>query len=134
MAHVTLHFSFGIAVVTAILWRHLWSAWRAGRPMAPLLGRWLLWSYAAGFYATIPSLLRQAGLSEAICDGWWMNTFLLYSLIKRIFTFGGMPLGALALGFCFVVQYTALLAAIVRARRKVSGLPNPKDSGGTLMY
>jgi hypothetical protein len=117
MAHVALHFSFGIAVVTALMLRGLIERWRKGDPMAAILGRWLLWSYTAGLYASIPSLLRQTGVPDAICNGGWMNVFLLYALIKRLFTFGGMPLGALALGLCFAVQYTVLLVAIMRTRR-----------------
>ena len=117
MAHVTLHFSFGIAVATALMLRDLLRHWREGHPLASPLARWLLWSYAAGFYASVPSLLRQAGLPDAVCNGWWMNVFMLYALIKRTFTFGGMPLGGLALGLCFTVQYAALLGAITRSKR-----------------
>lgn len=121
MAHVTLHFSFGIAVVSTLMLRRMIVRWRNGKPMAATLKRWLIWSYTAGIYASIPSLLRQLGVSDAICNGWWMNVFLFYALIKRLFTFGGMPLGALTLGLCFSVQYAVLLAAIIRTCRPQHG-------------
>ena len=83
----------------------------------------MLLSLALGIYACLPSLLRRAGVPGDICDGWWMNVFLGYSIVKHVFTSGGMPLGALAVTCAFGGQYVFLLAAIVRARTQTLNSP-----------
>ena len=124
MAHVTLHFSIGMMVVTLWMGKSIVKVWQSGRPLGALTGRCLLLSLALGFYACLPSLFRRAGVPAEVCDGWWMNVFLGYSFIKRAFTFGGMPLGALAVTCAFGGQYVFLLAAIARAKGQTSKLPS----------
>ena len=118
MAHVTLHFSIGILAATTVMGRGLVRAWRADQPMARRVGRWLIASWALGAAACIPSLLRQAGLPDAICDGAWMNVFLAYPLIKSLFSYGGMPLGVLGLIATTGAQYVFIIACILRARSR----------------
>jgi hypothetical protein len=117
MAHVTLHFSLAAAAASLVLMPRLRRTWQAREPMSGLLGRWLLAAYALGVYASVPSLLRQAGLADAWCDGWWMNVFFFYPSIKRVFPVGGAPLGGAALGALFVLHYGTLLIAIAHAAR-----------------
>jgi hypothetical protein len=123
MAHVTLHFSIGMLIGLLCMGRLLLGAWRGGRPLAGLCARTILLALALGVYASIPSLLRRLGVPDAVCDGWWMNVFLGYPLIKSIFTCGGMPLGGLAVTAAFGAPYLFLLVAMRRARCYTSKSP-----------
>lgn len=119
MAHVTLHFSIGILTATVLMSRGLVCAWRTDQPLARRVGRWLLVSWGLGATACIPSLLRRAGLPDAVCDGVWMNVFLAYPVIKSVFSYGGMPLGVLALIATTGAQYAFIIACIRRARARM---------------
>lgn len=123
MAHVTLHFSVGMLIGMLCMSRPLLPAWRDGRPLAGLCARAMVLALALGVYASIPSLLRRLGVPDDVCDGWWMNVFLGYPLIKSVFTAGGMPLGGLAVTAAFGAPYLFMLAAVRRARNYTSKSP-----------
>ena len=118
MAHTALHFSLGMAIGSATLLPAVAKAWRAGRPVAGAVGRWLAGAYALGVYAVVPSLLGWVGLPPALCSGWWMNVFLLHPLINR-FARGGMIAAGAAIIVCFALPYAVLLLGIRRAGRPV---------------
>jgi len=117
MAHSTLHFSLGWLVGTAASAPAFCRAWMANYRLSPFFRRWFLRSYLIGIYAVIPGILRRMGVPDAICDGWWMNVFVLYPLVNR-WKHGAVTLGPLVLGACLGAQYVILVAAVWRARRR----------------
>ncbi|MDA1044335.1 MAG: hypothetical protein O3C57_03825, partial [Verrucomicrobia bacterium] len=62
--------------------RFLKALWR-GEALSGHFRNWFIASYAAGIFAIIPGVLRRLGLSNALCDGWWMNIFLFYPAINE---------------------------------------------------
>jgi hypothetical protein len=118
MAHVTLHFSLGMAVATACMAPALRTAWENRTPLAGLFRKWFTFCYLLGIYAVVPSLLRRMGLPNELCDGWWMNLFLFYPLVKKVLSFGGMPLGGAVMFTFFTLQYGITVIAIIRQKRK----------------
>lgn len=117
MAHSALHFSLGMVLGSVATLPAVVRAWLHRARLNRAIGRWLLVSYAVGFYAIVPSLLGWLGVPDAICRGPWMNIFILHPLLTRL-RGGGLILAGFALVFCFVLPYTVLLAALARARRK----------------
>lgn len=117
MAHVTLHLTIGMLLGCALAARRLRAAWRRNERLARPVARALLLAYGLGALAVVPSLLRRAGLPDAVCDGPWMSVFVFYPAVKRVFRYGGMPLGAAALTAAFAAQYAFILLAIARQRR-----------------
>lgn len=116
MAHAAFHFTAGLAVGMLLQAPPLRQAWERSREVAPAVLRWMAWSWGCGLWATLPSLIRFAGVPESFCSGWWMNLFLLHPLINRwgphATIIGGV---VFVCGFAF--QYAVLLAAIGRIRR-----------------
>ena len=117
MAHSALHFSIGVALGSAATLHTVAREWLSGGKLSRSIGRWILISYGLGLYAIIPSLLRWIGIPESITHGWWMNVFLLHPILTR-FRAGGMIPAGFAIFFCFVIPYSVILAAILRARKK----------------
>lgn len=115
MAHAALHFTAGMIVGMAALTPALRRNWQAGRKLAPAVMHWLLASWGTGLWAIIPSLLRYAGLPESCSGGWWMNLFILHPLINQHGPHATI-IGAACLAVTFVLQYTVIVAAILRAR------------------
>jgi len=107
-----------MAAGTAVAAPRLWRQWRARRPMAAAIRRWLLWSYGLGLYAVIPNILLRCGLPDALCRAWWANVFLLHPLLDAMGA-GGMYKGAAATAALFATQYLLILAAI----RRCGGVP-----------
>jgi hypothetical protein len=123
MAHSAIHFSVGILAATALSAPSLARAFAARRGLAAAVGRWLVWSYALGLYAVIPSLLRRAGAGETFCRGWWMNLFLFHPLLAH--WRGGTVVAAAALACTFALQYGVLLGALRIASRRRPAQPSP---------
>ena len=94
----------------------VWAIRAPGRPCSRLLAQWIFLSYGLGVYAVVPSLLRKAGIPEAICHHPMMNVFLLHPAIDA-WRPGGMLIGQLLLVGLFSSQYAALLVAIARIKR-----------------
>jgi len=120
VAHSALHFSFGMIVAAAFSLPPLLRRWRRNGTLARHFRSWLLFSYGLGIYATVPGILRRLGIPDAVCDGWWMNLFLLYPLINIVKP-GAMTMGPLVLGFCFAAQYSLLFMAVRRLTRRKGG-------------
>jgi len=118
MAHSTLHFSLGWMAGTAFAAPALLRAWISGRRLSPHFRRWFLASYLSGIYAVTPGILRRIGVPDGICDGWWMNVFVLYPLVNA-WKSGAVTMGPLVLGACLGIQYVALVAAVRRALRGI---------------
>ncbi|MCE9614020.1 MAG: hypothetical protein K8T26_07055 [Lentisphaerae bacterium] len=117
MAHSTLHFAVGMALGTAVSLPPLIADWTRRRPLAPRFARWFVVSYATGTYAVIPAILRQLGVHDAICDGPWMNVFLLYPWMNAVKP-GAVTSGPLALGALLGFQYLLLILAIAWTRHR----------------
>ena len=113
MADASLHFAVGMAAGILCQTPALRRAWGRTGGVAVPLTRWITVSWALGFWAIVPSLLRYSGLPGAFCSGWWMNLFLLHPLINR---FGphATIIGAAAMVAGFALQYTIILTAIAR--------------------
>jgi len=116
MAHASFHFAAGLAVGMALQTPSLRQAWDRGREIAPSVLRWMAWSWAFGVWAIIPSLLRYAGCPESLCNGWWMNVFLLHPVVNRWGPHATI-IGGVAFVLCFSFQYTVILAGIRRIRK-----------------
>ncbi|MDI6774234.1 MAG: hypothetical protein QME60_02400 [Verrucomicrobiota bacterium] len=114
MAHSAVHFSLGMLVGSAIALPSLLKAWRAGAKLAGRFRVWMLLSATLGVWAVVPGVLRCAGLSDPVCDGWWMNIFLFYPAINAASS-GGVIWGTAAILAAFALQYGLLLAALARA-------------------
>ena len=70
-------------------------------------------AYGLGVYAVVPNLLRRAGVPHDVCEGWYMNVFLLSSLLNRLVQ-GGTIYGPFVMGTLIAAQYAVLLLAIRR--------------------
>jgi len=116
VAHSAIHFAVGMAVGSAVAARPLARAWFSGGAIAGRLAQWLALSYALGLYAVVPALLRRAGVPAWVCEGWWMNVFLLHPLITALMA-GGSVVGPTVLGMSIASQYTVLLVALRRCCR-----------------
>jgi hypothetical protein len=81
------------------------------------MGAWLLASLILGLLATVPSLLRRAGLSDAACDNPWMNIFVFYPALNHLLH-GGTVWGPAILALALGSQYLLLLAAINQQARR----------------
>lgn len=114
MMHSTLHFSLGMLLATALTCRPVIAACRRGGALAAPLRRWLLAAYALGLYAIVPNLLRRAGITHDICEGWFMNVFLFSPLLNRMMQ-GGTISGPFVLGLFVAAQYAVLLWAVRKA-------------------
>lgn len=115
MAHSTLHFTMGWMVGSALSAPAVRHAWKTGSTLSPAFRRWFALSYLVGIYAVVPGVLRRLGVADAICDGWWMNVFVLYPLVNG-WKSGAVTMGPLVLGACLGAQYIILVAAVWRAR------------------
>jgi hypothetical protein len=120
MAHSTLHFAAGMAVGSAVTLPPLLIAWARGEQLSRHFTRAFAASYAAGVYAVVPAILRNLGVPDAVCDGRWMNVFLLYPWINAVKP-GATTMGPLVLGACLAAQYGMLILALARARMRVIG-------------
>jgi hypothetical protein len=117
VAHSAIHFALGVAAGTALSAPALSRAFARSRKLAMPVLRWLLFSYALGLWAVVPSLLRHAGIPESFCGGWWMNLFLFHPLLARYH--GGTVVASATLLACCAAQYALLLAAIrLQMRRR----------------
>lgn len=128
MAQSTVHFAIGMIAGTAVALPRLVRRQRAGEPVAAEFARWFLYSYGLGALAIVPSVLRKMGVPDGVCDGWWMNVFLLYPLIGRLKS-GGTLVGELLMGSVFGLQY-GLMLLYIRSHRKRQGQAHLKTSGG----
>jgi len=118
MAHSTLHFSVGMVAGSVFTLPPLLRSWNGGARLSPLFSRWFAAAYALGIYAVIPGILRRLGVPDAVCDGWWMNVFLLYPWINQVKP-GAITMGPMVLGACLGSQYVLLVAALAwRMRRQ----------------
>lgn len=113
MAQSTLHFSFGMILGTLGALPPLWRAWRQGRPVARLVGRWCLLSYALGLYAVLPAIIQRLADDPALGSGPWWNLCLLYPLFDRL-ALPSIVGGELAIATLFGLQYAVILLAIRR--------------------
>ena len=129
MMHSTLHFGLGMLAATAWRGPALRRTWRAGRPVAGALGRWLAACYALGLFGIVPNLLRRAGVPHAVCEGWYMNVFLLSPAWNRLLH-GGNIYGPAVLTALIGLQYGILLLAIRRATRGLAAAARPCSSPG----
>lgn len=118
MAHSAIHFSIGMIAGSIATFPTIITAWRNSTPLAKKIRRWLLISYATGIYAIIPSLLGWIGVPASICQGWWMNIFLLHPLINKIGETGRLFPAIIAVFLCFVVPYLIILVALFQAKKK----------------
>lgn len=116
MAPTMLQLAIGVAAGTALQAPRLAAAWRAGRPLARPIARWMAGAWALGAFAIVPSIFRWAGVPAPFCEGWWMNIFLLNPLVGAMKT-GDALLGEAALAALFALQYGVLVAAVRRTRR-----------------
>jgi hypothetical protein len=121
MAHSTLHFSAGWILGSIFTAPSLARAWAGRQHLSLRFRNWFLVSYAMGIYAVMPGILRRLGVPDAVCDGWWMNIFVLYPLINDIKR-GAVTSGPLMLGACLGFQYVLLVAAVWRCRRRGQAL------------
>ena len=127
MAQSTLHFSFGMLVGTALAFPRLRRAYTQAEAWALPVGRWLLLSYGLGAFAMAPSLLRAAGMPDAVVTAWWSNIFLFYGLIESLLS-GGIILGELGIAGLCALQYLVILVGIWRARSKLAGRARARPS------
>jgi len=116
MAQSTLHLSFGALLGTLISLPPLWRAWRGRLPVARAIARWCLLSWALGFHAVIPSIVRRLSGNPDIGSSPGWNLFLFYPLLDRL-PLPGILAGELAAAAVFGLQYAVILLAIRRARR-----------------
>lgn len=116
MASAPLHFAIGAAVGMAVAARRLHPAWRTRKGLSAATRAWLLTSWSFGAVATLPSLLRYAGIPDSVTGGPWMNIFFLHPLINTVIPAHHM-LGGAALGITAAIQYGWILLAITRARK-----------------
>mgnify|MGYP001185576214 CR=1 FL=1 len=110
-AHVTLHFGLGMLLAMFITASRLRSDWTTEAHRSRSLGRWLLIAYLGGIYAAAPNLMYGIGVPESICNGWWMNIFLLHPLIDGVKP-GGMLIGQFLLATAYLFQYVVALSAL----------------------
>ncbi|MDA0578132.1 MAG: hypothetical protein O3B24_08535 [Verrucomicrobia bacterium] len=115
MAHSTLHFAAGLAIGSAAALPPLLCAWHRGQQLAPAFARWFAIGYATGTFAVVPAILRNLGVPDAICDGPWMNVFLLYPWMNAVKP-GAVTMGPLVLATILGAQYALLIAALVWTR------------------
>jgi hypothetical protein len=120
MSHFTLHLSIGMLLGAGLAARHIVRAFGERRRLSCTLGRALLLMYLLGAFATIPHWLSHLGVPAAVCRGWWMNAFILNPAIGKMRPDGGMLIGQTLLALIYAAQYVLLLAAIRRARPRVS--------------
>ncbi len=115
MAQSTLHFSFGMILGTLTALPPVWRAWQQGRPVARLVARWCLLSYALGLYAALPAIIRRLADDPQLGSGPLWNLFLLYPLLDHL-QLPSIAGGELAVAALFGLQYAVILLAIRRAR------------------
>lgn len=116
MASTPLHFAIGAATGMVLAAPQLRIAWQSRSGLASATKTWLITSWACGIAASLPSLLKYAGVHETITTGFWMNIFFLHPLINSVVPQNYLVGGA-AMGLCFTIQYTWLLLAIHRTHR-----------------
>ncbi len=117
MAHSTLHFSLGMVIGSAAAAPRLMRALAGREKLSDAFRFWFGASYAAGLFAAFPGVLRRFGVPDAVCDGWWMNVFILYPLLNELKP-GGMTMGPLVMGALMGCQYIALVAALAWCLRR----------------
>jgi hypothetical protein len=116
MASTPLHFAIGAATGMVLAAPQLRTAWQSRSGLASATKTWLLASWACGIAASLPSLLKYAGVPETITTGFWMNIFFFHPLTNSILPQNYLA-GGVAMGLCFTIQYTLLLLAIHRTQR-----------------
>lgn len=114
MAHSTVHFSVGMITGIACGAPLLLRAWRECQRVAQRATQWLLLAWALGIFAEFPGILRRLRVPDQICDGPWMNIFLLYPLINEAKP-GGQTMGPILMAMLFGCQYALLLLLIIRS-------------------
>jgi hypothetical protein len=83
-----------------------------------MMKKWILISWILGFIAIIPNLLRQVGLSESIVRSPWMNLFVFHFALENL-NAGGILRGGICIIFCFTLQYSLVLIAVLRAKKYI---------------
>ena len=116
MAQSTVHFSIGMLVGSVYMLPRLRQRWRQSAPLSKTIGYWILLSYGAGIYASIPGILRRISGSDA-WTGWWSNIFIFYHLIEKL-PLPSIALGELFAASIFAAQYALILLAIYRLRNR----------------
>ncbi len=116
MAHSSLHFSVGWVVGSLCSLPLSRRMLRKGRRLSAAFRVWFVVSYAVGIYAAFPGILRRLGVQDAVCDGWWMNVFLLYPFLNEVKP-GAVTMGPIVMGACLGLQYAALVAAVWYVKR-----------------
>ena len=117
MAHSAVHFAFGMSIGTILSMPQLIKTWWREQPASRTTAQWLILSWSLGILAILPGLLRRAGLPNTFCDGWWMNICLFYPLIN-ILKSGGFILGLIGITFLFFLQYSTIMVAIIKTRKR----------------
>ena len=113
MAQSTLHFSCGMAAGTLAVLPKLRRAWQTRDPLAPVVVRWIIFSYTLGLFATLPAIYRHFFSDGTPANAWWSNIFLLYGLIEKL-PLPSIGLGEICAAAIFALQYGLMLAAIYR--------------------
>lgn len=119
MAQSTLHLSFGMLLGTLFSLPSLWRGWRHNLPMARTVTHWCLLSFALGFYAVIPAIVRRLGSNPDIGSSAGWNLFLFYPMLDQL-PAPSIVGGELTVSVVFALQYLAILLAIYRAQRRVA--------------
>jgi len=122
MTHVSMHIGVGVMTGTIVLLPRLLAHVFTGTRMSRAAASWIIWSYAIGLYASLPTLLGRLGLPATVTGGWWMNVFLFHPLISQVKS-GGLLVGETLLAGAFAFQYFALLALLHR-----TGQPKTAES------
>ena len=88
-------------------------AWIHHRPLARLVARWCLWSYAIGTLAVLPAIARRTTGIEPTHFIW--NLFVAYPLIDRL-PLPSILIGEILTGTIWGAQYSLILYALHRIR------------------
>ncbi len=111
MAHFAVHLALGLAVGTAALLPRVIRKAASGEKATGVVAGWLAVAWGLGAFAVVPSLLAKLGMPACMCQGWWMNIFVLHPLIAGAKS-GGMLAGGAVILACFIVQYVVILYAL----------------------
>ena len=116
-AHGIFHIAIGMSIGTLIVLPSLMKAILSGNQVSEMLRRAGVIIYGLGAFAMFPSLLRRLGVPDAVCDGWWMNLFAGYSLIKQHVD-GGMLIGELLVTLQVLGHYALLMLLLWKVSRR----------------
>lgn len=107
-AHPFFHFGLGMVAGSLLALKPLIGRWYHRRRLSPAFVWWFALSYGLGVFAVFPGLLRLVGVPDVICDGWWMNIFLLHPTLNQLRP-GGMLIGEFLIVGIFAMQYLSMV-------------------------